>query len=406
MIVGRVEFYPDVLEEFFEELDFLWSQREAVVFASDWTLRDLAELEERAEAHLDGLRLSGADGIDLARPSLRGEEQGPATAAAFVLMEGRRPDLDAEIVRALVEAEAPAKEGIGIALRHTDAPRIAQELRRLATEHDPLTRSIAVDILAFHRLGPPPPRLFDLFAFPDPAVRARACAAAGRFGGPWGPDDLQAALDQEDAGVRWAAIHASARLGMPGLQGMLRGAAARTDAVVPEAIEFLGALGDPSDLQILRGLLARPASRSAALAALGASGQVAAVPQILEAIKDPAVAVPAGKAFLRISGALGTESAEPLPPPAHLSQEEREFHEPQITVDPEKARAWWERDKGRFEPAGRWQCGLEIGREPLGPRLDLLPLAYRRDACFAACTSAGGPPRTLELEAMVRLQAR
>jgi hypothetical protein len=51
---------PDLMPEHLEMLEFLWSQRESVLSAPDWTLGDLAELEERFDAHLDetGISLS------------------------------------------------------------------------------------------------------------------------------------------------------------------------------------------------------------------------------------------------------------------------------------------------------------------------------------------------------------
>ena len=83
---GRPPVFLDILDEHFEELDFLWEQRERVVFAPDWVLDELAEHEDRADAHLDGLRIGEAHSVDLARPALADGERSAATAAAMTFL--------------------------------------------------------------------------------------------------------------------------------------------------------------------------------------------------------------------------------------------------------------------------------------------------------------------------------
>ena len=119
----------DIVEEHFEELDFLWEQREGVLFAHDWNLEELAELEERAEAHLDGLRLAEGHAVDIARPALAGEEVFAATAATFVFMETGVEELAQEVLAAFKGAEAPeTRDGIRIGLRHSKIDSIRDAL--------------------------------------------------------------------------------------------------------------------------------------------------------------------------------------------------------------------------------------------------------------------------------------
>lgn len=393
----------DILEEHFEELDFLWDQREAAVFSPDWTLRDLAEHEERAEAHLDGLRVGQGHSVDLARSFLTGEEKSAVTAAALTMMAFGDPDLEAEVVAALLTASPDARDGIRIALRHSDITRVVPHLRQLAASADTSIRVAALDLLAFHR-QPPPAGLPELLFKCTPESRALLYGALGRFGGPWSTDPLQIAFDGGTPELQRSALETSARLGVPDLASMCRRAAGRPENPPGAALAFLGVLGDPQDLPLFQNSLGRKPLALAALAGLGALGRTEAIPALIEAMTDKDLTQAAGAAFTRITGANDIRADKPLPPPEGLSEEELEFFDPIFPADPAKARAWWEREKGRFTGEGRWQAGREVSKEPLGAAFQRLPLETRRDVYLGFRARSGSQAPDLEFEKRARLQ--
>ncbi len=392
----------DILQEHFEELDFLWEQRERVVFAPDWTLSRLAELEERAEAHLDGLRIGLGHSVDIARPFLAGKEQSAATAAAFVFLAMERPELDDDVLSAFARA-GDARDGIRIALRHSPIERLRPGLTSLATAGDDPVRVAALDVLAFHR-APAPGGFLKLFAAPDPVMRASVYASAGRLGGPWSADVLQEALKSADGGVRRSALYASARLGLPGLAAACRSAIARSSQPLPDVLEFLGVVAESEDIEFLKSVQAVRAHAPGALGGLGAAGDIAAVPAMLAALRDPGLVLPAGAAFVRITGATGIEASAPLPPPAGLTEEELDLHENIVPVDPERAELWWQTKKSRFAPEGRWQFGIDIVQLPFAEVSRRLPLSIRRDVYLARRVRNPERVPDLEFEARTRLQ--
>src|SRR5206468_389455 len=134
-------------------------------------------LEERAEAHLDGLRIGESHSVEIALRHLLGEERGAATAATFTLMEMESAHMEEAVVAALATAPGEAREGIRIGLRHSALRRAGEKLSLLAGSGEPAVRAAAADILAFHRL-PPPPRLSEMFNDPDPEVRRLTITAA------------------------------------------------------------------------------------------------------------------------------------------------------------------------------------------------------------------------------------
>ena len=47
-----------IIEQHAEEAAFLWTTRDRAVHSPNYSLKDLSGLEERVEAHLDGLRVA------------------------------------------------------------------------------------------------------------------------------------------------------------------------------------------------------------------------------------------------------------------------------------------------------------------------------------------------------------
>ena len=85
-----------------DEAAFLWVLRDAAVGAPHYKLEHLARLDNRVEAHIDGLRVAGEAGWELALEQLGYEEAGEVFAAGVLALESRDP---ARIDRVLEVAE-------------------------------------------------------------------------------------------------------------------------------------------------------------------------------------------------------------------------------------------------------------------------------------------------------------
>lgn len=397
--LGRPPVMLDIIEEHFEEFDFLWELREGIIFAPDWNLEELAEHEERAEAHLDGLRLAELHAVDIARPALSGSETFAATAATFVFMETGESEFQNEVVKALEEAATDeARDGIRIGLRHSDIAPVAEALQHLAGVEDLPLRAAVADVFAFHR-HPAPEGVHELLGAEDLNVRRLAFGALARWGGPFEARQLNEALDSGDAKLQRAALEAFARAGFPGLAELCRAAAVRPDHPAPEALAFLGVLGDSNDFGTLQAALENPDLATAAIQGLGALGNVAAIPLLIDAMANKDLAHGAGAAFQRITGAENIQAEKPPPPSVDEPDLEGEFADDTPGPDPERARAWWEANVGRFPPEGRWQAGREVSNAAATPVLHQLPLETRRDLYLEARARAEGVTAELELEA-------
>src|SRR5260221_11033141 len=65
-----------IVEQHAEDAAFLWLQRDNAVCAPHYSLKDVAKLDDRVEAHVDGLRVAGDDGWALALEQLKHPEAG------------------------------------------------------------------------------------------------------------------------------------------------------------------------------------------------------------------------------------------------------------------------------------------------------------------------------------------
>jgi hypothetical protein len=159
--------------------------------------------------------------------------------------------------------------------------RDAGTAMRLLEHVDPQVRAAALG--ALERIGTlDAPTRIAAIVDPHPVVRRRACLLSGRALArsevqPAELDALVGALsgDADDAVVEsaaWALGEAGPRAGAAARRALERVAAAHDDALCREAaVAALGALGDPAALEVVLGALAdKPAIRRRAAVALAA----------------------------------------------------------------------------------------------------------------------------------------
>lgn len=393
--------FTDVLEEHWDDLDFLIAQRDGIVFDKDYSLDELAEFEERIEAHLDGIRIAGEPGLAQAREVLAdGSEDGAVQAAARLLAESESGD--ASLMEALRCGPSLA---VARGLRHVPdcLERLQSTLFECASDADePAAQVAARDVLSFHRVAAP---MADaaLWTDADPDLRTATWQSAARAG-VLSPGHLETALAEGDPAVREAAYRALAQASVPGLIEALRSAAFhRSDGLAqdPVALRMIGVIDSQDDLDALLVAAApRPQSTAqtpssaessqaaseesialqvAALEALGALGSPRALACLAESIEEQTTREAGLDAWTRITG------LELDPETASRAQLAR-------------AEAAWLRDK---EPGSRWQGGRQIPNNTWNG-LPGLSLRSRRDLYLALrSTGAAGDH---ELEALARRQ--
>lgn len=385
----------DVVEEYFDELDFLWEHRQANLFTSDWTLIDLIEHEARSEAHLDGLRLAERHAWDLALERLDEGTTFAATAAALVLLEADE-EHRRSVLEAVEKAEQDVVDGVRVALRHAGAGVPVDRLQEWSRSEEVFRAAAAMDIAAFRRVTLDT-SYHRLLTAEDAAVREMGLRVAGRRG-ELSESDFTSALDDPAPRVRRAAFEEGARVGLPSLHTRCRERAGRDSDPDPVATRFLGTVGQPADLGLLRELAARDETAVAAVEGLGASGSVEVVPLLLELMASDELGVSATAAYKRITGAPDVEGERPFPLP--LDDEEEEDGDDALPPDPEAAVADWSRREPSMSSETLWQGGVPVSGPHLSASFRLMSLEARRDAYLRYRSARGRGAVDLELEAL------
>ena len=83
----RMTVIPIIIEQHAEDAAFNWLLRDAAVSEPHYSLDDLAKLDNRVEAHIDGLRIAGDEGWEICKEALSWEEAGEVFVAAVLAFE-------------------------------------------------------------------------------------------------------------------------------------------------------------------------------------------------------------------------------------------------------------------------------------------------------------------------------
>ncbi len=359
---------PGILEEHFEELAFLWGQREKAVRSPAYTMRALAMLEERIEAHVQGLLRVGPQVISLAEEDLSSEDALTVFGAAYPLLRLQHDRATSRVLEAFTAAKGRQLDGLRQALSHGSMEPVKTALHALFFSSDVAIAAAAADIIAFHSGSPLPGKSIEhLLQDEDSAVRQTAWRVVANSGLSLEAKLYAAAMRDENLGVRRAALLAAAWNAEPGSLLLARQLAEAPRPDNLHGMELLGVLGKVEDMQRIILVAESKGLGPVRFRVLGCFGHPALVELLLAELSnpDPATACAAGAAFTKITGEnIDSKTRTKLPPEdGHEPDEfEAEFLEEVRLPDPEIARRHWEKMKPRFARATRICRGFDISQ--------------------------------------------
>ena len=144
---------PTIIEQHAEEAAFLWLQRNAAVREPHYNLKDLTKLDDRGEAHIDGLRIAGEAGWEICKQALELEEPGEIFAASVLAFEGG----DAQRIETVITVGAASEEtwrGLVSAFGWLTQEQGNNLLPGLLKSVNPEYRRLGIVASAIHRQDP------------------------------------------------------------------------------------------------------------------------------------------------------------------------------------------------------------------------------------------------------------
>ncbi len=390
-----------LVERHAEEAAFLWLLRRRAVHAPHYHLSALADLDERIEAHLDGLRVAGDSGWQVCEAALA-NGPGEVFAAAVLAFASGQQDRIEQVLQAASNPEQ--SRGLVSALGWLPHEQAEKPIRQLLDARSPALRRVAIAAAAVHRRDPGQ-ALENAFADSDAALRARALRAVGELGLARCRPALREALRvEEDACRFWAAwsavLVARDAYALNCLLALLDGSSPFRD----RAVLLLGrALPLELAREMHRSLAGLAGGGRMAVAAAGASGNPELIPWLIEQMNIPPLARVAGEAFTLITGVdLVAEHLDGGKPEGFQSGPTDDPLDENVAPDPdeqlpwpdaEAVARWWERQRGRFARGTRYLLGKPVRPESL--REALGSARQRQRAAAALELALLGPGRGL-----------
>jgi uncharacterized protein (TIGR02270 family) len=389
-----------IVDRYLEEAAFLWSQRERASSAPNWGLADLADIDERLAAHLDGLRVAADYGWKIVERSL---DSGPGElfAGGVLALDSADHRRTIRVAREAVKSEA-ARLALASAFRWV-SPRhlhgIEQSLLRSASATG---RHLAVTAVAVH--GPALGNTLEpLLQDTDSDVRATAVRACGELGlTGYGPAIM--GMLQDDEHVARQAAWSAVMLGHRGhaLEALLTaGLDKGSDRLNAFRLALL-AMNLAASHEVLR-RFARDGNQARwLLLGSGLAGEPGYIPWLISRMRDDRMARVAGEAFSLITGtdvpALHLERPRPEnfeSGPNDDPEDENVDMDPDEGLpwpDPDKVEKWWAANAHRFQKGTRYFMGAPVTREHC---IHVLKNGYQRQRILAAhylCLLEPGTP--------------
>nr|WP_319490553.1 TIGR02270 family protein [uncultured Desulfobacter sp.] len=384
---------PEIVLQHVEEVAFLWLLRHYAVGEPHYDLSDLAHLDDRIDAHIDGLRIAGNAGWEIAKENLTFEESGEVFTASILALDeliiGKTDRFDA--VLQCIDVDPLLCNGLVSAMGWYRFEEIEPIVSTFASEGRPFLQRCAIAACAIHRKDPGALLLKGL-THEDPFVRSRALKAVGELGRQDLLSDLKNHIEDDDPDCRWQAAWATGlfkdRQSLPTLFSVAENGGEHADEACAMAVRVM----NPAEsYPWLNMLMAVPGLARIAVKGSGAMGNPGNIPILLQMMEDPDLARLAGEAVAMITGVdLAYEDLDKEVPEGFETGPSEDPEDDNVDLDPDEdlpwpdpvmVGQWWNENKNRFQPNTRYLAGRPLESKHL---IHVLKTGYQRQRMAAA----------------------
>lgn len=363
---------PHIVEQHTEEAAFLWFLRKRAVHAQHYRLFELTRLDNRVEAHLDGLRVAGPEGWELCEQALEIGEAGEVFAAGLLALESKDPHRLAKLM-SIAETSHEATKGLISAFGWTEPSKLSGTVKQLLNSNSDFQRLIGLSACAIHRVDPG--KVLDNLVHDHDAplpLRARALRTVGELKRRDLIHDLRDYFRAGESLIRfWAAWSAVLLGNRSDALDVLKTFVVTGSNQFPKALPLLlRAMPVEHSSALLKGLAQYPERQRDLVSGVGTIGDPLYVPWLIKQMNTPALARLAGESFSFITGAdiafegLQSERPEGLESePTENPEDENvalDSDEDLPWPDPMKIQAWWDARQHQFQNGNRYLLGAPI----------------------------------------------
>jgi uncharacterized protein (TIGR02270 family) len=392
----------EVVSQHAEEASFLWLLRHAAVSRPHYSLADLSKLDNRVEAHLDGLRIAGESGWKLVQETLPFEESSDLFAAGSLAFEsGNRHWID--FVQESAAKKPEVISGVVSALGWLAYEHAQPHIKTLFSSHLPILRAVGIAASAIQRVDPGM-ILSEAIGDSDASLRARALRAVGELGRVDLLPRMRGGLTDSDQRARFAAAW-SITLLSPNLASLtvLRTMAESPGPFSSRALQIAIRRMDFAGAKAWQAWFSRrKEGMRGAIAGAGAIGDPERIPWLIEQMNFPVLARIAGEAFTMITGIdLAYDDLEKNAPEGFEAGPTENPEDENVDMDPDEhlpwpdaalIQKWWTKHKSRFQNGTRYLLGKPISIEWLRQVLRIGRQRQRAAAALELAIRQPGQP--------------